>query len=487
MIIDLLGGSYAHKFADWNVQRSVNWYPVKTTAEEKNKTPMALFPRPGLKQLVQLPGNIVRGLFTSRTLTEERCFAVTSNILYEIHIDGSSTTIGTMSNMATGTRCKVYMEVNGNNQLMIQDFTAGYIFDLGTDTLTHISDADYPGGGTLTYADGYFIISDNEGRVTFSELNDGLNWSGDSVFTPTFKADAVKAVLAFREEIYCFGAETIEIYLNDGTTPFVRQSRTSIYYGIASANSLASWHGGSYFVGSGRFGSTEVYELGTNYAPRAISSPAITQALNKHDLTDAEGYVKYSKDGHIFYFLHVPAAKTTYVYDATLNLWHEQQSTRPHPDADGSEPQDMYRGRLFTNFRGKNLHGDWFSGKLLVEDDSVSTDDGKVRKLTRVSPVFNNELKYISVYGFELDMNSGYGTTDGQGSSPTLTLKYSLNGGNTFEGGQTMEMGKLGAYDYRVQINKLGTARDWVISFEITDPIDIAVMQARARGVFAAW
>lgn len=489
MIIDLLGGSYPQKFVDWNAERSINWYPVIQVQKfgEKDKTKMALFPRPGLSAFTSDLGTNVRGLFTARTLTQERCFAVVDQTLYEIDSGGGTTNRGSLANMLSGSKSKVYMEVNGNSELMIQDPAAGYIYNLSTDTLTQITDVDYPGGTTLSYADGYFIISDNDGRVTFSDSNSGTSWNASSVFTPTFKADRVRAAAAFREEIYCFGDETIEVYINDGSTPFVRQARTSIYYGLAARDSLAGWHGGFFFVGASRFGEAEVYQLGTDYSTQQLSTPAISDLLNSSDVKDAEGYVQYSKDGHIFYHLHLPSAGTTLVYDATTNMWHERQSTRPYPDVDGESPQDVYMGRFHTNFNGKNLYGDWFSGTILIEDNSVSTDNGKIRKLSRTSPIFNKELKYISVYQLELDLNSGFGTTSGQGVDPVLMFQYSLDGGNTFESMQYVKLGALGKYDYRVQFDKLGTARDWVVKFEITDPIDIAVMQARATGAFGAW
>ena len=131
---------------------------------------------------------------------------------------------------------------------MIQDPLAGYIFDLTTNTLTQITDIDYPTGTTLYYPDGYFIISDGEGRVTFSDLNDGFDWPGDNFFTPTYKPDKVKAIKASREEIYCFGDETIEVYINDGDTPFIRQSRTSMYYGLTARDSIATHQAGVFFL-----------------------------------------------------------------------------------------------------------------------------------------------------------------------------------------------------------------------------------------------
>ena len=479
MEIDLIGGSYENNYRDWNTQRTINWYPKITGEQEKNKTKVALIPRPGLTEYVEIAGDNVRGLFTARTLTQERCFAVVDTSLYEIFYDSSTALVGALTGFSTGSRSKVYMALNSNGELMIQDPLAGYIYNITTNALTQITDIDYPRGTTLDYADGYFVISDSRGRVSFSELLAGTDWRGDSFFTPTFKPDKVKAVVAFREEIYCFGDETIEVYINDGTTPFIRQQRTSIYYGLAARDSIATWHGGVFFLGKGRTGGSEVYMMGNDYSLKPISSPDIAQFINKYFNEDAEGFVNISTEGHIFYHLHLPARETTIVYDATTGFWHERQSQRPAIDADGSRHQDMYRGRFHTYFKGMNLFSDWYSGRVFIEKGK--TDDGNIRVLERTSSVFHAELKNISIYGIELDMNSGFGTTTGQGVDPLLMFKYSLDGGNTFESEEFIKLGPLGEYDYRVKINNLGTARNWALNLKITDPVDIILMQAVAN------
>lgn len=485
MIIDLIGGTYEHRFKDWNSQRTINWYPRITDqkSQEKNKTQIALIPRPGLTEFAEISGQSVRGLFTALTLTQERCFAVVGTSLYEIHYDGSTGLLGALNGVSQ-SNSKVYMALNGNGQLMIQDPLAGYIFDLTTNTLTRITDIDYPTGTTLDFADGYFIISDGEGRVSFSDLNDGFSWPGQNFFTPTFKPDRVRAIVASREEIFCFGDETIEVYINDGETPFIRQSRTSMYYGITARDSVAVHQSGVFFLGKSRTGGSEVYLMGTNYSLNPISSPAITQILNVQTNEDAEGFVQCTMDGHIFYHLHLPSLNTTLVYDMTTNMWHERQSERPYPDVDGTKPQDIYRGRNYVRFKGLNLFGDWYSGKIFKEDSTVSTDDGYIRKLTRISSVFHNELKNIAVYGLEFDVNSGFSPT---GTKSVMMLKYSKDGGNTFESEDLVELGTLGEYDTRVKTNNLGTARNWVISFSVTDAVDLIVMQAVANGSFGAW
>ena len=489
MIIDLLGGSYEHRFKDWNAQRTINWYPKITDqkSQEKNKTQMALFPRPGLVQHCNLSGGSIRGLFTALTLTQERCFAVMDTSLYEIYYDGSSELRGTLTGMSVGSRSKVYMEVNGNGQLMIMDALAAYIFDLPSNVLTQITSIDFPKGTTLDYADGYFVISDGNGRVSFSNLNDGFTWPGLNFFTPTFKPDRVKAIVTYREEIYCFGDETIEVYINDGTTPFIRQSRTSMWCGLTARDSVAVHQAGVFFLGKSRTGGSEVYKMGTDYSLTPISSPAISQMLNTFTNEDAEGMIVGTHDGHIFYHLHLPSLNTTLVYDLTTGMWHERQSERPYADTDGTRPQDMYRGRNHVTFKGMNLYGDWFSGKIFKESDSVTTDDGNIRKLRRTSPIFSNEQKYVSVYELEFDINAGFGNTTGQGSAPMLMTKYSMDGGNTFDSEEWINLGALGEYSQRAMIYNLGTARNWVISFEVSDPVDVVVLQAVARGSFSSW
>ncbi len=82
---------------------------------------------------------------------------------------------------------------------------------------------------------------------------------------------------------------------------------------------------------------------------------------------------------------------------------------------------------------------------------------------------------------------SGMGTTTGQGSSPVMMVRYSVDGGNTFEPEEMLLLGALGQYDTRVSTNNLGTARNWVIDFSVSDPVDVIVVQALARGSFGSW
>lgn len=488
MIIDLLGGTYEYRFKNWNSQRTVNWYPKITDkqSDEKNKTSVALIPRYGLSQFATTSGTYLRGLYTARVLNTERCFAVVDTSLYEIMYNGTMTFIGALTGMSTNSRSKVYMQANLANQLMIQDPLAGYIYNLNTNTLTQITDPGYPGGTTLDYADGYFIISDNNGRVTFSASGDGTSWPGFNFFTPTGKANKTKAVVMFREEVYCFGDDTISVYINDGTTPFSRQFRTTQYYGIMAKDSIAVHQSGVYFFGKSPSGNAEAFLMGPDYSLTPLSFP-VDYLINKQNGEDAEGFIQVSQDGHILYHLHFPQLQTTFVRDMVTGMWHERKSIRPFPDEDGTYPQDMYRARSLVTFKGLTLSSDWWSSSILIEDRNATTDVGKLIKYERTSAIYFNELNYISVYRLEFDLNTGYGTATGQGVTPTIMVSYSKDSGNTFEQEEMMQVGATGQYDYRAVTNKLGTARNWIIRFTMTDPVPTIVMQAVAHGNYGSY
>lgn len=488
MKIDLLGGSYQHKYLDLNSQQCVNWYSVTGAQIEKSKEPHVKFPTPGLEIFTTITGNKVRGLHVSRDLTSNRLFAVVDDTLYEIGMDTTVTSRGALTN-GTGSTLPIYMATNTIDEMIIIDggssltysdgyaiitnngSVQGYIFNLSTNTLTAIADADFPN----TAAD--------IGRVYFSEANNFSSWLGASVFTPTFRADPTLAVCALREDIICFGAETAEAYINDGSTPFSRLQRTTQYCGILAPHSAAQFNDGIAFLGRTDRGEPKVYIYTKDYQVMPISPPSINYRLSTAaTLEDCLGMAEESKDGHIFYYLSIPSLETTFVYDLTTQEWHERKSKRPYSDANGQVHEDQFRGRCMANFNGLHLFGDRYSGKIFIQKYDVFTEDGlTITRLMR-SPIYNEEQKYISVNSLEVDYNSGYGALSGQGSTPYLLVSISKDGGLTYTQPQQIDVGIQGRYDKRCKINNLGTGRNWVIELKLTDPIDFMLGSAVAHG-----
>lgn len=484
MRIDLIGGSYEQKYKSFNSQRTINMYPVPSIPEEKNKTQIALFPTAGSIKFATISGRYNRGIFTVRNHDyANRCFSIVDDGLYEIANDGTVTSRGTLTDIGTGST-KVWMVANANNQLGIFHYNASYVFNLASNTLTKITSAQFPGLVTsAAFTDGYTFVT-SVGAVYFCTTNDMLNnWSSLNVYSPTSTPAPTIAVTTFKEQTVNFTSIDITTYYNDGATPWTRLPRSTILVGLVNPESLATWNDGMMFLGKNSSGETAVYFYDSQTcAP--ISPFSINWQLNNvNNLYDAYSYIEHTKDGHLWYYLTIPETKTTYIYDVTTKMWHERQSTQPALDSNGDFVYRQFRGRHYTNFNGKNLFSDLYSGNIYKEDYNTFTEDSNVIIRTRISSTIEQEKNNISVTEVEFDMNSGSGALSGQGSDPLLMFQYSKDNGYTFSPIRTIPIGPLGYRTERPRIRKLGTARQWTVKFSISDPVDFMINGALAHGI----
>jgi hypothetical protein len=524
MRINIVGGSYQNKYSSVNTHRCINWYIHKDLIEgETAKYKTALLPFPGLTSFCDTTKTYLRKIFVARTLTYTRCFVVADNTLYELDSAGTKTSRGTLTDL-TNDSTPVYMEVNSANQIMIAHSSASYIFDMSTNTLTKITDGDFPGSVTyLSYTTGYFFVCSG-GRVYYSNLNDGLSWTATDVFTPIAAADNTLAVVIWKDELHCFGTETIEVYINDGTSPFSKQPRTTINIGLVSVDTLQTTEQGILFLGKSRKGQLEVYfydgvtcnpisPLSTvwniNNIATVTSNP--TYASNGDNwesvTTDYEDYtdyydgtaigttslvswspvtsptsayadIQYTKNGNVLYYLTIPSLHTTYVFDLMTKEWVERQSLNPN-----NSLQQEFRGKHMINFEGQNLITDLYSGVVYIEDYTSVTENGTAITRTLVSQIVSNEKKNISFYDFELETNAGIGLKATPNTEATFSLYISKDGGYTYGNAITLTTGASGEYLKRCRVNKLGTARDWVFKIVLTDQADVMIQEALVHGV----
>lgn len=493
MDIDILGGNYKQRFVNVNPQTMINWYVVNKTEIEGNKTLKAAFPFLGLTTFTEITGSRVRGMFVARTLKYNRCFAVVDDTLYELHKDGSATSRGALPNSISCTH-PVYFCVNSNNQLGIfdggstacfmDDYTfvtnngtlIGNIFDMDANTLSEIDSINFPNQ------------SDNIGRVYWSASNDMSAWTGGDVFTPTFEADAVRKVVPFREDLYTFGDNTIELYLNSGVT-FERRQGTALSYGLLATHSTAVYVNGIIFLGrNSSGGQPAVYQLTADYTIQQLSPNSITSQLGKYDsLEDCIGYLQYAMDGNVFYHLHVPSAQKTFVYNQLNSEWQVRRSTKPFQNNDGSTDQGMFRGFCHVNWDGASLFGDFYSGKIFKEDAKVFTEGGLPVLRERTTMIYTDEYRPFSVDCIEIDLTSGCGATTGQGSDPHLMFTVSKDRGNTYVNERLIPVGALGKYAQRTRIYSLGTETNWSFRISISDPVGLAITGAIAKGSLGAF
>jgi hypothetical protein len=480
MKIKIVGGAYKESYRRFNSQTCVNWYPHKAAQVEvmdDDKT-MYLKPTPGLTEITEVTGDSVRAVLNF----DERLFYVVGNVLYEL-IGDTATSLGTMTDFVVGRANRVFLLVNGNNQIGIFGGAVAYYYDLATSTLAKVSDADFPGAETAEYMDGYAIVV-WQGRVYFSELNDFNNWQGDSVYTPTYEADNTICTLKLKGILWNLGSHTAEPYYNDGTTPFTRTPQASLDIGIYAQYSAAKFADALIFVGSSSRGSLGIYMIDTNHKVDIISPGSIGEKLNVNPeaLKSAYAIAEESPDGHKFYHLVAPDLNTCITFDLITNEWHERKSRSITSQADGTFPQLAWRANCLTMHGGDYIVGDYHTGTLFKLDKDSLTEDGIPVTRERVAGIYSQEQKYINVSSLVLDCSLGHSDV----TSPKIMFSASTDGGHTYRQERQISLPEDGDYDSRLVITRLGTGRNWSIKLTLTDAVDLAIFGADASGVFGA-
>ncbi len=79
---------------------------------------------------------------------------------------------------------------------------------------------------------------------------------------------------------------------------------------------------------------------------------------------------------------------------------------------------------------------------------------------------------------FIVDLETGVGLQDGQGSDPRAMMQYSDDGGHTWSSERIQPFGKIGQYNTRLQWVGLGSSRERVYRFSISDPVTVVLIGA---------
>lgn len=138
------------------------------------------------------------------------------------------------------------------------------------------------------------------------------------------------------------------------------------------------------------------------------------------------------------------------------------------------QPQSLrgYRCQVGINFRGQALVGDAYSGVVGKMNFDTFTEYGNTMRALIVSPPVHKDRVRVFVDKFEIDVESGVGLPEGQGSDPQWMLDWSKDGGRTWSSLQLWRsMGRIGEYTKRLRWLKLGQSRQWIFRLQSTDPV----------------
>lgn len=463
-----IGPSYTHQSLNVDCQRCVNLFPeMNPTGVSKEGEVASLVPTPGLRLLLTLTSGPVRALHRA---SNDQVFAVAANKLYRISSTWVATELGTLNT----TSGPVSVADNGTH-VVIVDGTNAYVWNIDTSSYSTITDPDFEVADQVKFLDGYFIFNrtgTQQWVITglYDTAFDALDFTS-SEGSP----DNLVGIEVANRNLYTFGAQSIEVFYNSGDAdfPFARIQGAVIDIGCAAAFSIAKTQNTIYWIGGDDSSFGAVYRM-SGYQAERVSTPAIESVIRGialSDLADSRAWV-YQQGGHVFYCLNLPGIDSTWVFDASTNLWHE----RTYNNLWGEE---RHRAECHTVAHGLNVVGDYENGKLYALDPDVYTDNGAAIRRMRTAPHVSSGLKRLFHHSLQLDIETGVGLTGtGSGSDPKAMLQWSDDGGHSWSNEYWQDIGKLGVRRGRVLWRRLGSSRDRVYRVVISDPVKVVLIGA---------
>jgi hypothetical protein len=393
----ILGGSYVARSINAADNRMVNLFAEAIPEGSGGKEAGFLLRCPGLRLLATVGDGPIRGLW----VTNGVAYVVSGSEFYSLTTSYTSTLIGTVS--GTGP---VSMADNGT-QLFIACNPVSYIYNTSTAVFGQITDADFPGAGSVGYLDGYFVFNEPDSQKFWvTSLLDGTSIDPLDFASAEGYPDNVIALIVDHREIFLFGNNSVEVWYDAGTPdfPLARIQGAFMEVGCAAAYSVAKLDNSVFWLGSDARGRGIVYRA-NGYTPARISTNAVEYAIQGYgNITDAIAYT-YQQDGHPFYVLIFPSAEATWVYDVSTQLWHERAGFE-------NGQFTRHRSNCQMSFNSEVVVGDYEDGRLYAFDLDVYADDDQIQKWLRswrALPTGQNNLKRSAHHSLQLDAETGVG------------------------------------------------------------------------------
>jgi hypothetical protein len=472
-----LGEAYTARSPNLADNRLVNLFAETVPNNAGGKDVAGFFRCPGTQVKATLTGQTgseVRGLW----VLKDYAFAVCGNSLFRVDSAYTATRVTGGPNISGSG--PVSMADNGT-QIFIACNPDGYIYDYDAQTLVQITDEDFLGAVTVGYLAGSFLYNVPDTQlVQYTAITNGTDIDGLDFSSIEAAPDLMVGLHVDHNEAWMFGAYTIEVYgaTADTDNPYQRIQGAVIEQGCAAAFSICRLDNSLFWLGRNLQGEGIVYRA-NGYTPVPVSTRAIEYAIQQWPTLDDAIAYSYVQGGHGFYVLTSPSGNETWVYDVTTQLWHQ----RAYLDPDSGDLV-RHQGTCHALFNGAHLigrNGDGLtdSGRILELSQTVYADSGDYQpwlRSWRAIPPAQNSLKRSFQHTLQIDGQTGTGLVSGQGSAPTVLLRWSDDGGHTWSNYHSRETGAIGATQTRVIYRRLGSTgklRDRVYELSGSDPVPI--------------
>jgi len=388
--------------------------------------------RPGLALAVDLATDKpVEGLYWFNEASH--ALAVSDGKVFKITKTGatyskSELTGSTLRNATqTGGTGRVVFTDDGVNVLMANGGAINY-FVAGNSTSGPLADGDAPTAVShLAYLNGRILANgDGTGKFYWSDIGNSLSWNATSWATAESDADWILHLGVGFKELVLFGEQSIEIWYDDGGTPFVPIPGAFIQRGISSQDSPQFINGVWVFQDEQnnicRMKDREI---------EIVSTPIEKELKELGNVTDGLSS-RIDIAGESFYLISFPYADRTFAWNISggaTDGWSEFSSGA-----------GRFAGQVHARCTSwaSDLVGDKTTGKIWVLSTDNVDDAGTAITATRRTGWIDhgtmNSKNCISLY---------FKTTDAANdnvTAPVVAFRYRDDGSETWSSWTNVSM-----------------------------------------------
>lgn len=470
MKFNFVGPAYQSQSPYADNEQCINLYAEKIESPSGGKggAGHVLLKIPGLALTHALTDAPLRCLYTGDGI---RVFAVSGATLFELFQDGTFNALGTVELSAQPAQ----IFANGG-QLFVISGSGGYIAD-GV-TVTRQVDACMGG-----YLDTYFLALEGSQpgesiKFRISAPGDGKIWDALDQASVNQTPDNILSMLVDHQQVLFLKYQDTSVFWDSGNADFPIEpvGGSPIEQGTIAAWSPQKVDNSVMWLGGDVRGAGVVWRM-QGYTPQRVSTHAIENiiqgiARSGISINDAVGMVDQVQ-GHSNYHLSFPAANLTLTYDCATQYWHRRASWDT-----GTATWNCHKARYHCYAWGKHLVGGGDStGQVYEQSVNYKDDAGSVLRWLRSSPpIANPGGKRIFFANLFVDCQVGVGTS--AVPNPTIMVRHSNDGGNTFGAEQQLAIGAMGQYAVRARQPLCGSGRNRVVEISGSDAVVTAIVDA---------
>jgi hypothetical protein len=448
------------------MQSIVNMYAEAVQGEQRAE--VVCYGTPGKAAFATVGGGTVRGSLTAAGVQ----YAVVGTRLKKIATDATVTDIGEIEGSAM-----VDMAFDGNQLTIVAELKT-YEYDVISLVLREVSGGGFEQASACGALASYTGVTvKGTGRWRWRLTND-TSYGALDFATAEAESDNLVSIRKVGNEFALLGDTSVEWWYptgDPGADAFARTSTAAASVGCLSRDSAIVLDTALTWVGrDGKAGGVSVYRA-EGYSPRKISTPEVDLLLETTaDLSKVHAFSHQTR-GHLFYVLTAPN-EWTVAWDIATGQWAPRKSGTWTM---GAEPTGGWDAITMALNGSKQIVGASDGNFYELQADTYTEyGAGVVREVTTPQLHFGGRRAFCR--RVEMDLEAGVGLTSGQGSDPKVMMCVSFDGGHTWTNPREAGMGAIGQYKWRAVWNVIGSFRQAIFKFRVSDPVKVVFLNAYA-------